>query len=83
MFPFSINRYRGLSGNHGNSISWMAVGNTTRDKSRGQYSSCEGGKTFTKSISKSDPEEIELENFLRFFYYIFVFLLLGLMVYCV
>lgn len=39
-FPFSINRYRGLSGNHGNSISWTSVGNTTRDRSRGQCSSC-------------------------------------------
>ncbi|TNN25722.1 hypothetical protein EYF80_064146 [Liparis tanakae] len=26
MFPFSINRYRGLSGNHGNSISWTVLG---------------------------------------------------------
>lgn len=48
LFAFSINKYRGLSGNHGNSISWIAVGNTTRDKSRGQYSSCGGEKTFSK-----------------------------------
>jgi len=38
-FPFSISRYRGLSGNHGNSISWTIVGNTTRERSRGQCSS--------------------------------------------
>lgn len=39
-FLFSISRYRGLSGNHGNSISWNMVGITTRDRKRGQCSSC-------------------------------------------
>jgi len=42
IFFFSINRYRGLSGNHGNSISWIAVGIMMRDSSRGQYCSCMG-----------------------------------------
>ncbi len=40
MFRFSINKYLGLSGNHGNNMSCMNVGTTTRERNRGQCSSC-------------------------------------------
>lgn len=42
---FSISRYLGLSGNHGNSINWMKVGTTTTERNRGQCSSCNNFNT--------------------------------------
>lgn len=40
MFRFSISRYLGLSGNQGNNMSCMNVGTTTRERNKGQCSSC-------------------------------------------
>ena len=51
MFRFSISRYRGLSGNHGNSRSWKKVGTTTRERNKGQYSSWKKDMTSEKDMT--------------------------------